>query len=233
MKGLLMIFMLLVVFNCNHLLRSQTAATKVSPPPSESPDERQVIERLKSALSSTQYSARMYFHGGTCFGNGVDALRFPKVEVLPPKDGEHGVSVVRGMFRKNANVLVSVDTSNIVRISVGNVYKPILETRLSSIELSDDARYNPNGPAGAINAIEEAAPVQEAMREYRMHQEPVFSIGLLAPSTPKLPHLPAKMKDLSLDQALDVIAKTFPGIVVYGECENLDMSYTIDISRWN
>ncbi len=224
--------MLLGVCNGNHLLRSQTAATKVSPLPSEPPDERQIIERLKSALSSTQYSARMYFHG-TCYGNGGDALRFPKIEVLPPKDGEHGVSAVRGMFRKNANVLVSVDASNIVRITVGKVYKPILETRLTSIELSDEARYNPDGPAGAIDAIEETAPVQEAMREYRMHRESAFYIGLLTPPIPKLPHLPAKMKDLSLDQTLDVIAKTFPGVVVYGECENLDMSYTIDIGRWN
>ena len=30
-------------------------------------------------------------------------------------------------------------------------------------------------------------------------------------------------------KALDVIAKTFPGVVVYGECENHDKGHTIDI----
>ena len=32
-----------------------------------------------------------------------------------------------------------------------------------------------------------------------------------------------------MDQVLDSIAKTFPGVVVYGECTHPDNSRTIDI----
>jgi hypothetical protein len=35
----------------------------------------------------------------------------------------------------------------------------------------------------------------------------------------RLPHLPASMKDLTMDRALDAVAKTFGGIVIYETCE--------------
>jgi hypothetical protein len=35
----------------------------------------------------------------------------------------------------------------------------------------------------------------------------------------RLPHLSASMKDLTMDRALDAVAKTFGGIVIYETCE--------------
>jgi hypothetical protein len=48
-----------------------------------------------------------------------------------------------------------------------------------------------------------------------------------------LPHLPETIQNMTVDQALDVIARTFKGIVIYGECarSNGERSFWIDFAR--
>jgi hypothetical protein len=41
---------------------------------------------------------------------------------------------------------------------------------------------------------------------------------LVAPGWKGLPHLPGSVNDVTVDQALDMIAKTWGGPVVYGAC---------------
>jgi hypothetical protein len=235
MKGICTAILVILFFRTNQLLEAQVATVKQPPPSANTQsDETYIMGRLQSALSSTQYGVRLYFHGA-CSAGSESALRFPSVDVLPPPDlsppdKEQGVSAVREIFRNDKNVVVSVDSSqNVVRITIGNVYKSVLDTRIPSIKLTNTARYNPDGPGGAIDALEFAAPVQSAMRVLRMHQEPAFYIGLKQPSLPRSPHLPPSMRGLTFDQALDAIAKTFPGVVVYGECESHNKSHRIDI----
>lgn len=232
MKGICTAIIIVLFFGTSQLLKSQATAMKQPPPSasSQSDDtEAYIIEHLQSALSSTPYGVRLYFHG-TCDAGSESFLRFPWVNVLSPSNKEQGVLAVQEMFKNDKNVKVSVDSSNkLVRITIGDVYTPVLDTRLPFIKLTSTARYNPDGPEGAIDALESAAPVQAAMRALRMHQEPEFYIGLKQPSLPKSPHLPSSMSDLSLDQALDAIAKTFPGVVVYGECANHNKSRRFDI----
>ncbi|HEV2289678.1 MAG TPA: hypothetical protein VGR81_12060 [Candidatus Acidoferrales bacterium] len=45
-----------------------------------------------------------------------------------------------------------------------------------------------------------------------------LSEQLLATPAPGLPHLPAEMKDVTVNQILNSIAVTFKGIVIYGTC---------------
>ena len=45
----------------------------------------------------------------------------------------------------------------------------------------------------------------------------VYSISIQAPMK-GLPHLPAFMRDLTMDQALDAISTTFGVLIVFGEC---------------
>ena len=230
MKRVLTVIILALFIRTTQLLESQATTVKGSLPTVNShSDETYIIERIQSALSSTQYGVRLYFRGA-CSEDGNNTVEFPLVNVLPRADKEdRGIPAVREMFRNDNDVVVSVDSSNIVRINIGSVHKSVLDTRLSSIKLPTTARYNPGGPGGTIDVLESSAPVQAAMREFGMHQEPAFYIGLEQPPLPKLPHLPPSMSDLSVDQALDTVAKTFPGVVVYGECENNDKSHTIDI----
>ena len=229
MRGILRVVTLALVLNADRLLQPQASQpTQPLNPSGSYPDERDIVKRLQAALSSTEYAVRLYFHG-VCGADGGSDLQFPQVEVLAPEGNTHGVSAIREMFRNDKNVMISVEPSNIVRITIGPVYKPILDTRLSSVKLPTTAQFNPGGPGGAIDVLESATPVQEAMRENLVHQEPAFYIGLEQPPSRKGHHLPSSMGNLSLDQALDAVAKAFPGIVVYGECENHGKGHTVDI----
>ena len=53
---------------------------------------------------------------------------------------------------------------------------------------------------------------------------------LLTPPTPGLPHLRPAMKEISADRALDVVAKTFSLVVMYGYCEQRRL-YDWDLIR--
>jgi len=45
---------------------------------------------------------------------------------------------------------------------------------------------------------------------------PEFAIYPIVSADPKLPHLPASMTDVTVDEALDRIAQTFGGLVIIG-----------------
>jgi len=230
MKNIRTVIMLALFAQATVLLETQkTMGNQTSPPVSNQPDETYIIGRLQAALSSTQFAVRLYYDGA-CGTDGRNDLLFPPVTVLPAAGNEKGVAAIREMFRDDKSVLVSVDSSNVVRIYIGHVYEPVLDTTVSSIKLTTTAQYNPGGPGGAIDLLESAVSVQAAMREFGIHQEPAFYIGLEQPPLRKGPHLPPKISGVSLDQALDAISRTFPGVVVYGECENRDKSHIIDIN---
>jgi hypothetical protein len=232
MKNIRTAIMLILFAQATVLLESQrTMGIQVSAPVTNQPDETYILGRLRVALSSTQFAVRLYYHG-TCGLPGTDELLFPSVTVLHLSDNEKAVAAIRKMFRDDKSVLVSVDSSNIVRIYIGDVYRPLLRTTLPSIKLTADAQYNPGGLGGAISLFESTEPVQAAMRKLRMDQEPVFYIGLIQPATPKAPHLPPTISGVTLEQALDSISKTFPGVVVYGECEHSDHSHIFDINYY-
>lgn len=228
MKNICIAIMLFLFAQATVLLESQkTKGDQISPPITNQPDETYILERLQSALSSTQFAGRLYYHG-SCGPPGKYELLFPTVAVRPIASNKKGVAAVRETFRDDKNVLISVTSPNVVRIEIGHVYKQILNTALSSIKLTSDAQYNPDGPGGAISLLESTEPVRAAMREFRIDQKPVFYIGLIQPAIPNAPHLPPTISGVTLDQALDAISKTFSGVVVYGECENRDHSHTAD-----
>jgi hypothetical protein len=57
----------------------------------------------------------------------------------------------------------------------------------------------------------------------------VFEDILLSGPLPGLPHLPRTIKNVTLDRALDAVAKTFSGIVVFGYCTNTRL-YNVDFT---
>jgi hypothetical protein len=190
--------------------------------------ENEVIKYLQTALRPTGKAARIYFHG-TCNAGGTNGLRFPEIDVQPPAESETGLDAVRAIFRNDKGVMVTESRSGVIRISIGDVFTQILNARLPSLRLNQPARYNPDGPGGAIDTIEQAAAVKTAMRKLGVSQGPVFYIGLREPAIRTRPHLPRSMKNVTVDQALDSVAKTFPGVVVYSECTQPGGGRLIDI----
>jgi hypothetical protein len=78
--------------------------------------------------------------------------------------------------------------------------------------------------------MENAPEVQSAMRELniRIPARPL-SIGIAQPAD-GLPHLPSVITNVTMDQALDLVAKTFRGIVLYEFCSPPDQ-FEIDFAH--
>ena len=72
--------------------------------------------------------------------------------------------------------------------------------------------------SGAITAILKTKEFEAALRKLGL-AEPlvIFGAGVMQPDD-RFPHLPRSIKSMTIDEALDLIAKTFHGVVFYGAC---------------
>lgn len=228
MRLVVLLLVLLLLSGSIHSLDGQTDPRREPTPQATSQrDEKALAEYLRSTLAPDG-AARVYFHT-TCGTGQENPVPFPAIGLRRPADGERGIEAVRGIFRGDKDVTVTEAHSGIVRITIGHVYTRILDTRLPSLRLTQVAQYNPNGPAGAIIAIENSKAVRAAMRKLRVRQASLFYEGLESPPLEKLPHLPSLMKSATMDQVLDSVARTFHGVVSYGECSTPGGGHLVDM----
>ncbi len=105
-----------------------------------------------------------------------------------------------------------------IRITIGQPASALLQTRIDSVRFRTEEQYN--GEL-AIWAIFNSKEVEAARRRLGIElPETIFSGSITMPEEGRhFPHLSASMKNVTMDQALDVVAKTFGGIVIYETCE--------------
>jgi len=186
-------------------------------PSASARNEGAVLKYLRPALKSSGKAPRVYYRA-SCQGKGGNPVPFPRTEVQPPSKGKTGVAAVREVFRDDKDVTVTEGRTGIIRIRIGKAPDAFLQTKISLLTLKPMEQYN---PTLAVSAIESTGEVEAAMR--RLGVRPVQAIGtqLIAEPAKGLPHLPSSMKNVTVDQALDSIAKTFKDVVVYGACVRL------------
>jgi hypothetical protein len=176
-----------------------------------------VVQYLGPALKDRGGIARIDYVTA-CSGKGPP-LPFPTVEMQVASKETSGLAAVREIFSKDKKVSVSESPSGIIRVTIGQpMFLTMLQTKIHSLTLDQDEQYN---AVLTINAILESKEVRVAMRQLKIEQPlTVYSGGIARPEKhgPSLPRLPARITDLTVDQALDLIAKTFGGIVIYEEC---------------
>jgi len=183
--------------------------------PSESVrNERAVLRYLWPALDHGERVGRIYYRG-SCRLDANPTASFAQLDVQPPSKGKTGVAAVRDIFRHEKNVSVEEAGPGIIRVRLGSVPEAVLRVRISNLVLAPEEQYN-YWPA--IFKIQNAPEVQSAMQKLkiRIPARP-FSIGIAQPAD-GLPHLPGVITNVTMDQALDLVAKTFRGIVVYEFC---------------
>lgn len=178
----------------------------------------QVQQYLVSPEYFRNYTIRVYYLADCRFQNGVfhdPALPPPIVKGERPTKGETGLIAARHIFRNASDVRVSEDPDRIIRIRIGNVPTAVLKTKIRIIKMDDSARST---KLGAIRAILKTREMQTAMKSLKPNVPSYFSseTGI----TPPPYH--AQMKNVTFDQALDVIAKSWDRIVVYGVCAEPD-----------
>jgi hypothetical protein len=146
-------------------------------------------------------------------------LLFPAVYLQPPQQESTGIAAVRQIFRVDPNVAVIQDRSGMLRIMIGRVSTAILQTRIQVLTLNPIDQYS---APSAVATIENAPELHAADRKLNVDQ-PLRTIDVIVSGpVPGAPHLPTSMKNVTVDKALDAVARTFRGIVMYAICKQPD-----------
>jgi hypothetical protein len=137
----------------------------------------------------------------------------PRFEMQPPPAGETGLSAVRAIFRKDRRVRVTQDAAGIVRIRLGRVPEAIVRTRIASLTIDPDDQFVDQL---WIIAIVSNDDVRVSMHRLGLSIPVKFSEIASPEAAPGTP--PITFKNVTLDQALDIVAAKFGNVVLYGIC---------------
>jgi hypothetical protein len=135
--------------------------------------------------------------------------------VRPPATDKSGLAAVRDIFEEDKNVKVT-EEAGIIKIRIGKVPMAILGTKLPQLSLRPIQQYNPDE---VFNAILDTKQMQQAMDSLRFRSVENLS-STRGDTDPRYPHLPAKLQQMTTDQLLDQVSRTWAGylVVVYGAC---------------
>ncbi len=181
--------------------------------------EDTVLGYLRDVAWSSRKAIRLYYQADcqSMKNSGVDySVPFPFFPLQSPSADKTGVAAVREIFKNAKDTTIAEEPLGIIRIWVGKVPTEILRTRISLLTLDREAQYD---PSSAIAAIESTKEVEAAKTSLGLSDAP-YGGGLVALAENGLPCLPASIKNITADQALDMIAKTWGGPVVFGICSS-------------
>lgn len=182
-----------------------------------------VVDYLRPILSNIGGAARVNY-AGTCTGRYVSV---PSIDAQPAPPGTRGISAVRQIFRSDPHVAVMRDRSGMFRITIGSPSTTVLQTRLPALTLDSNTQYT---PLAAVNSIAIAADIYAKQKRLGFGlASTVFEVIMRGPSK-GAPHLPGVMQNVTIDEALDSVARTFKGIVLYGGCKQPDGKELFKIS---
>lgn len=192
------------------LCQSAYAAQQLDP---SDHNEKVALRYIWFPIKGEQRGGRVYYGMSAC-----DSVRwetpFPEVLIDHPTKDMVDVAALRRFFKKNARVRIS-DSNGIIRIRFGTIPALILKTKIAELDLSQEDQYNPEL---AISEIENAPEVKAQMKRLGISTLNLPMNLLIAPPTPGAFHLPSVMKNVSMDEALDVVATTFHGLVETAYC---------------
>jgi len=180
------------------------------------PQDEPVVAYLRPVLKSSGKAARLSY-AGSCRPND-HPFRVPPIGMQSPPSSEVGVAAVRAIFQDNDNVAVTEDPEGLIRIRIGDVRDEILQTKISRLVLRGRTQYD-----GTLSTVAlDNAPEMRAARERLGMGHPLVHItsDIRGTIPADWTHLPSLISDLTADQILDEIARTFGGIVLYGVCDN-------------
>jgi hypothetical protein len=197
--------------------------TQVVTPYESGGNEKAFLRQLRTVLG--EKVGRVYYRG-SCLKDANLGIAFGQLAVLPAPIGESGVAAVRTMLRDEENIAVE-DDSGVIRIRIGRVSDAILHIRIPRLTLTPEEQYN---AWAAIWAVQNSAEVRTVMHDLHI-RTPVHTVNMiLVRPAEGLPHLPDMVTDATVDQVLDMIAKTFHGTILYETCAPADQD-DIDYER--
>lgn len=218
MRRLLMAFsaVVLVATLCSHAGEASSRPPQKIGPNEGEHNEKSLMRYLWPALKVRP--VRIYY-SAICFrpaNDSTDEVILPKFDLQQAKPGVTGLTAARQIFVREKNVAITEDSSGIIRIRIGHVSDTVLQTKIANIAMNAFDQYD---NILAVLALERSPEVEDAMHRLGLHR-PSHVIDVLTPGpAPSRPHLPAVIKDVTLDQALDTTATIFKSVILYGICD--------------
>jgi hypothetical protein len=154
---------------------------------------------------------------------GDTKCQFPKLRMQAPSHHKLGVDAIREVFARDRRIKIVVDSARIPRIVFGKPTSSLLQTKIHRLKFNTHERYN---CLSAYQAIENTKEIQSAIHNLGFDRPfgssstervVVMSENVQEPY-PGVRHLPSSIRDVTFDQALDLLAKTFSEVVFYEEC---------------
>lgn len=178
-------------------------------------DESAIMRHLQPVLD-VRTSVRLSY-AASC--NATSTFPpIPPLRLNAPSSRLTGIDAVRSIFHSDNNVVVAEGPGGIAKISVGKVPTALLRTRIALLRLRRIEQYN---SSTVIDALESTKELQSAVKSLGLSVVPLLHVQLLYDPVPgdRSPHVPAALRDVTIDQVLDLVARTSKGVVVtYGVC---------------
>ena len=128
------------------------------------------------------------------------------------------------MFPERANAKTYLDDRGVMRLHIGNSIDYPLLTHVQSFQIPSNVLHQPKTTTAYISTT---SKFEEAMTQFGLKPTATLSVFNLQPGlSDKSPKLPEGFGNMTIDQALDVVAGIFKKIVVYSTC---DTHYSVKV----
>jgi hypothetical protein len=175
------------------------------------------LNALRPALYAAGRQARVDYQASCEPVTGK--VLFPSTAVHPlPPHRPLDLAAFREMFVTDKNVVVSEAAPGIVSVRIGHMSDALLHTRIP--ELIFYARMDRYSPQGVFYELKMNGTVRASMKQIGVRPANYVSEFLTGERVEGFPHLPSEMRDATVEQVLDRVARTFNGVVLYGTCTN-------------
>jgi hypothetical protein len=177
--------------------------------------EEAVLKRIWPYLRQAGKAGRLYYSVPCAPDTGFPyyPYPFPNLYLHMPAEGTTGIDAIRQIFESGKGVVVDENPEGVINIKIGKIPDEILNTKISVINFEPEEQYY---DFAAIWAIDRRPEIKSKVDEYSKNGWSTPGSWLSGALVG--PHLPEKLTNLTMDDALDEVAKTFRGIVVFGTC---------------
>lgn len=136
---------------------------------------------------------------------------------LSAASGRAGIDIVRSTFKYDRNVVVTKGPGGIAKVTVGKVPTSLLQTRIALLKLEPPEQYHSSDLIGALDSTKEVEGAAKTLGLLPVEPLRIQLEHVPQPGDPS-PHVPATLHNVTVDQVLDLAAKTFREIVIFGIC---------------
>jgi len=184
-------------------------ATLTTLPTLAAPPEPDKVSYLMNRLASESLSAVIYHRAARC----DMILQSWMIKGSPTH--VPAATWIRRLFPKDLQVEMLHSYPKVVSIRLEHVGVRVFSRKIATLKLNRLQQYE---PSVALGALESTAEFRSAEKENGL--SPVFPdpFSYLGEPNESDPHLPPELRNVTLNQVADLIAKTFGGVVVYQEC---------------